>query len=109
MLHDDDLDRIERDVSLEVAEREERTVAAGAASTAAIHRVVGLTVAEYAQRLEDGGSVAGLLDPRMHTHPILGIHAHAHGPTVEAARTPHTHLPTLTWDTTPIPLDGYTE
>lgn len=71
-----------------------------------IHVVTGLTESEYMSRLDALGSKGadGRLDPRMHRHPLLGIH-HAHGPTVEAARTPHTHRPVVNWDTTPIPLN----
>jgi hypothetical protein len=73
--------------------------------TAAIHVVVGLDEGAWEAKLRAEGSVDGLLEPRMHRHPILGI-THAHGPTVEAARTPHTHRPVVEWDTTPIPLDA---
>jgi hypothetical protein len=73
-----------------------------------IHVVVGLTEREYWRELGEaqtrGESVDGRLEPRMHRHPLLGLH-HAHGPTVEAARTPHTHRPVVSWDTTPVPLD----
>jgi hypothetical protein len=72
-----------------------------------IHVVTGLTEKDYRWELAlartCGKSVDGRLEPRMHRHPLLGLH-HAHGPTVEAARTPHTHRPVVEWDTTPIPL-----
>jgi hypothetical protein len=67
-----------------------------------IHTVTGTTEAEYDRMLAEG-PVSGAAEPRMHRHPILGIW-HAHGPTVEAARTPHTHRPIIDWDTTPIPV-----
>jgi hypothetical protein len=69
-----------------------------------IHVVTGLSEAEYVDRMFVFGRVDGKLEPRMHRHPLLGLH-HAHGPTVEAARTPHTHRPVVSWDTTPVPLD----
>jgi hypothetical protein len=69
-----------------------------------IHVVTGLDEAEYEFRLRAYGAVAGADEPRMHRHPLFGLW-HAHGPTVEAARTPHTHRPVVSWDTTPVPLD----
>lgn len=72
--------------------------------TSIIHEVTGLPPEEYDRRLRAEGAVPGLLEPRMHSHPALGIANHAHGPTVEAARTPHTHRPMVSWDSTPLPL-----
>lgn len=70
-----------------------------------IHTVIGLDAAAYEAKLRAEGSVDGRLEPRMHRHPLLGI-THAHGPTVEAARSPHTHRPVVEWDTTVIPVEG---
>lgn len=69
-----------------------------------IHEVTGLTPEEFDRRLQAEGSVSASLEPRAHRHPALGIASHAHGPTVEAARTPHTHRPVASWDSTPLPL-----
>lgn len=74
-----------------------------------IHRILGLTEEEYAETLDwnrlmnDGGTPVSL-EPRYHSHPVLGIDGHAHGPTVEAARTPHTHRPEVQWDFEPVSL-----
>jgi hypothetical protein len=73
-----------------------------------IHVVTGLCEKDYQWELAlartCGQGVDVSKEPRMHRHPLLGLH-HAHGPTVEAARTPHTHRPVVGWDTTPVPLD----
>lgn len=74
-------------------------------TTSSIHEVIGLPEDEYECQFQERGSMNGMLEPRMHSHPALGISAHAHGPTVEAARTPHTHKPKVDWDTTPIAVD----
>jgi hypothetical protein len=68
-----------------------------------IHVVTGLTEDEYPLAYRESPADVSQ-EPRMHRHPLLGLW-HAHGPTVEAARTPHTHRPVVSWDTTPVPLD----
>lgn len=74
-------------------------------ASSGIHEVIGLEPDEYERQFQEHGSVDGRLEPRMHSHPALGISAHAHGPTVDAARTPHTHKPKVDWDTTPLSVE----
>lgn len=73
------------------------------------HQILGLSEREYEDRLTlnrlaGGDGVPVSVEPRWHSHPVLGIRGHAHGPTVEAARTSHTHRPEVTWDFKPIPI-----
>lgn len=56
---------------------------------------------EYYAHLAKVGSAPANEAPNSHSHPVLGITMHAHKGGEEA----HTHLPTWTWDMTPVPLD----
>lgn len=76
----------------------------------AYHVVLGLTEDAYERLLVQGRSTPGWrgleasLEPRWHSHPALGITGHAHGPTVQDARTPHVHRRVLAWDHVPLPI-----
>ncbi len=76
-----------------------------------IHVIVGVTEAEWDRRMEVGrrtpgwdGEDAGA-EPRMHSHPALGITAHAHSQVADARRA-HSHRAVTGWDHTPIFVGG---
>jgi hypothetical protein len=66
-----------------------------------LHEVLGLHPDEYEMRLSDGESMPATLDPRWHSHPILGITGHSHSK-VEDARRPHGHHPEVGWNFDPV-------
>jgi len=68
------------------------------------HVVLGPDQRAYEEQLRTEGEVEGRLEPRMHSHLDSGL-THAHGPTVAAARAPHTHQPVLDWGLTPVSLE----